>query len=248
MNFTNPPAAAPKNVFHKTFYSHLAGHEVGYNIYLPPEYETGGREYPVVYHLHGWQGSESSEIHAMEKVYSSRQAITVFPNLSLPVEDLEHFPVEIMILQELIPYIENTYHTAADREGRALSGFSMGGGMAFYYAVKYPELFSAVTAYAGTYHHYFDQGFLTVGADAGKAAELRELIRQAQNHSEKNILDLLDRNADNVREKLRIELHVGTADVLYCDNEILRLHMESLGIPHVYKTFAGVEHTLGGIL
>lgn len=35
MNFINPPAESPHNVFHKTFFSQVLEHEIGYNIYLP---------------------------------------------------------------------------------------------------------------------------------------------------------------------------------------------------------------------
>ncbi len=248
MQYLNPPSKAPQNVFHKTFYSNLAGHEIGFNIYLPPDYKSNSKGYPVVYHLHGWTGNESSEIWAMEKIYHSRQAITVFPNLSLPVKNLENFPVETMIIHELIPYIDSEYKTEVSREGRAISGFSMGGGMAFYYAVKYPELFSEVTAYAGTYHHYYDQGFLTVDADPGKAIEFCDLIINAENPSEKNILNLLNNNADKIRDKLQIKLHIGTADVLYCDNEILHFHLDALHIPHEYRKFDGADHVLEKIL
>ncbi len=248
MHYVNPPSKAPKNVFHKTFHSNLAGHEIGYNIYLPPDYKNSIKRYPVVYYLHGWMGNESSEIWAMEKIYNCRQAITVFPNLSLPIENLENFPVESMIIHELIPYIDSEYKTEVSCERRAISGFSMGGGMAFYYAVKYPELFSKVTAYAGTYHHYYDQGFLTVDADPEKAIELHNFIINAENHSEKNILILLNNNADKIRHKLQIELRIGTADVLYCDNEILHFHLDSLHIPHQYKKFDGVAHVLENIL
>ncbi len=52
MNFINPPANAPENVFHKIFYSKLYERELGYNIYLPPGYEREGAAYPVEFHLH----------------------------------------------------------------------------------------------------------------------------------------------------------------------------------------------------
>jgi len=248
MQYANPPVHPPANVFHRTFDSPLAGHEIGYNIYLPPDYTSSGRRYPVFYHLHGWTGSESSEIEPMARICQSRDAITVFPNLSLPVDDPEHFPIELVIIDELIPYIDREYRTQADRAHRGISGFSMGGGMAFYYAVKYPELFSSVTAYAGTYHHYYDQGFLTVDAAPERAGELRELILKGENVSEKNILHLLNRQAEVIRDHLHITLHVGTADILYCDNEIMHLHLDLLGIPHEYKRFNGATHVLDSIL
>ena len=181
--FSHPLTDAPAGFSHGTFPSRLAGHEIGYCIYLPPEYKTSGESYPVFYHLHGWTCNEASDIAAMAQICQGREAITVFPNHSLPVDDPEHFPIESVIIDELIPFIDREYHTQADREGRGISGFSMGGGMAFCYAMKHPELFSRVTAYAGTYHHYYDQGFATVDAPIEKAAEFRQTILGMENPS-----------------------------------------------------------------
>jgi len=84
MQYANPPVHPPANVFHRTFDSPLAGHEIGYNIYLPPDYTSSGRRYPVFYHLHGWTGSESSEIEPMARICQSRDAITEALHVSLP--------------------------------------------------------------------------------------------------------------------------------------------------------------------
>ena len=249
MNFVNPPEKSPQNAFHKTFYSQLFNHEIGYNIYLPPNYEDSGEKYPVAYHLHGWTGNESSEIWTMEKVYRNRRAITVFPNSSPVIEDFENLPVEAMVITELIPYIEAQYRVEAARENRSISGFSMGGGAAFCYAVKYPELFSSVTAYAGTYHHYYHKGSQTVGVEPSKAAEIyKEMISEERHFEKDNILCLVRQNADKIRGDLNIRLHIGTEDVLFCDNEILRLHLDSLCIPHEYKKFYGIGHELDKIV
>lgn len=131
MKYINPPSKAPANIFHRTFYSRSFGHELGYNIYLPEGYEAGG-DYPVHYHLHGWTNDESTDIWTMKDICRSRQAITVFPNNSPVIEDREDLPVEEMIIHELIPHIDSTYRTSTLREHRSISGFSMGGGMAFY--------------------------------------------------------------------------------------------------------------------
>jgi len=48
--------------------------------------------------------------------------------------------------------------------------------------------------------------------------------------------------------QMQISMHIGTKDVLYCDNEIFRLHLEKLGIPFEYRTFEGAEHNLTAIL
>ena len=247
MNFINPPTESPQNVTHNTFYSQILTHEIGYNIYLPPCYKDCGEKYPVVYHLHGWTGNESSEIWPLEKVYRNSRAITVFVNAISSEDDYLDalLQIESVIIEELIPYIDRQYRTDTTRENRKLSGFSMGGNMAFYFAVKHPELFGSLTSYAGTYHHLYHKGSHTVGVEPEKAIELYEdMIREKRYLEENNILCLVQQNAEKIRGKLNIKIHIGTADVLFCDNEILHLHLDSLNIPHEYRKFEEIGHEL----
>lgn len=117
------------------------------------------------------------------------------------------------------------------------------------YAVKYPELFGAITAYAGTYHHLYNKEYRTVGVAPDKAIELYEdMLREQWYLEENNILSLVRQNADKIRGKLKIEIHIGTADILFCDNEIMHLYLDSLHIPHDYKKFEGIDHDLGRII
>lgn len=251
MNFVNPPAESPQYVTHKTFYSQVLNHEIGYNIYLPSEYKDRGEKYPVAYHIHGWTGNESSEIWPLEKVYKNRRAITVFVN-AISSED-NYFDallqIESIIIKELIPHIDGQYRTDTTRENRMLSGFSMGGNMAFYYAVKHPELFGSVTPYAGTYHHLYLKEYRTVGVAPEKVIELYEdMMREEWYLEENNILCLVWQNAEKIRGKLKIDIHIGTADILFCDNEILHLYLNSLNIPHEYRKFEKIDHDLEKIL
>lgn len=251
MNFINPPAEPPKGFTHHTFYSSLYGHELGYCVYLPDDYESSAERYPVCFHLHGWTGNEASEIRTMAAVCQSRKAITVFSNSSPAIGDRIDYPVEEMLTGELMPLIDRLYRTHPAREARSISGFSMGAGMAMYYVLRRPELFSAVTAYAGTYHHYFYYtDFRTVGAPAEKAADFyHDLLTADESLAfDKNILTLVQEKASVLRTDMQLSLHIGTKDVLYCDNEILRLHLDRLGIPYEYKTYEGAEHRLADIL
>lgn len=247
MNFVNPPAESPQYVNHKTFYSQVLHHEIGYNIYLPPEYADCGEAYPVAYHIHGWTGNESSEIWPLEKVYTNRRAITVFLNAISSEEDYFDalLQIESILITELIPHIDGQYRTDTTRENRMLSGFSMGGNMAFYYAVKHPELFGAVTPYAGTYHHLYFKEYRTVGVAPEKVTEVyEEMMREEWYLEENNILCLVRQNAEQIRGKLNIDIHIGTADILFCDNELLHLYMDSLNIPHAYRKFEEIGHDL----
>src|SRR6058998_3859991 len=56
----NPkPGQLPSGVSHRTYYSDSMKHDVGYCIYLPPDYETSATaRYPVIYNLHGAGGDE----------------------------------------------------------------------------------------------------------------------------------------------------------------------------------------------
>ncbi len=251
MNYINPPIESPKNITHNIFYSHVLGHDIGYNIYFPLDYWEGEERYPVTYHIHGWQGNESSELWSLEKVYRNRQAITVFIN-AISSEN-EYFDallqIESILIKELIPHIDKQYRTNVTSENRMLSGFSMGGAMAFYYAVKCSELFGAVTSYAGTYHHQYHKDYCGVGKSPEMAMDLYEKMMYEERYLDKNnILCLVRQNADIVRKKLNIDIHIGTSDILFCDNEIIHLFLNSLNIPHEYKIFNGVEHDLEKIL
>jgi enterochelin esterase-like enzyme len=251
MNYINPPDTTPEHVTHKTFYSHILKHAIGYNIYLPPDYHTSDQSYPVVYHIHGWTGHESSDIWTMEKVYKSRQAITVFMNaVSLETDyDLALLQIESILLDELIPHVDRNYRTYASREHRRLSGFSMGGNMAFYFAIKHHHLFGAVTSYAGTYHHLYRKNYRTVNVSLDKIHDLYDAMIQEQWYLEdNNILSLVRRNADQIRGNIDITLHIGTTDILYCDNEIMHLYLNEMNITHHYKTFSNVSHNLAEIL
>jgi len=254
VSFSNPTKKPVlKEVTHKTFYSELIGHEIGYNIYLPPGYD-GKRCFPVVYSLHGWTGNESSHIRCLKDVIKNREAITVFPNATRENgyrDDI--FPIESMIITELIPHIDQTYKTIATRDGRAISGMSMGGAGAFYYAVKYHELFSAVTAYAPTFHHFFHDDYDEFDKPASRATEIFNEFPQYESAETKyfeanGIMRLLKQNADKIRSRLKIAIHIGTADILYCENELMHLYLDSLGITHEYRVFEGVGHKLTGIL
>lgn len=237
------------NMKHETFFSESLGRDVGYNIYLPENYADGGR-YPAAYHLHGWQCDEYTDIETMAGIYHARQAITVFPCIP---GDIDGGAAENMIINELIPHIDGKYRTLAAKEGRSISGFSMGGGMAFAFAVKYCDMFSAVTAYAGTYHHFYHPDYSTVGEPAEKAERIYRTMMDERKfdtalYARYSIIELVMKNAAALRDGLKISLHIGTSDILYCDNEIMQLHLENMGIPHEYIRFEGAEHRLADIL
>lgn len=248
MNYSNPPAQTMNGFFHRTFYSNIYGCEIGYNIYIPSDYEHNSERYPVFYHIHGWMGNESTETVPMESLCRTRNAITVFINHAHVTGNVWELPNAPMDINELIPHIDSTYRTIASREGRTITGFSMGGGVAASMAFKYPDLFSSVVAYAGTYHHYYHPDYSTVGTPVDQAAGIYARMMDEKKFFDGSIIGILIKNADVIRNSVNIALHVGTKDVLYCDNEILHLHLDALQIPHEYRIYEGADHNLSLIV
>ncbi|UOK59730.1 alpha/beta hydrolase [Bacillus sp. OVS6] len=52
---------------------------------------------------------------------------------------------ESAVIDDLIPHIDKKYNSIADRSGRFISGYSMGGYGALRYSMVYPDLFSGAT-------------------------------------------------------------------------------------------------------
>ena len=55
-------------------------------------------------------------------------------------------PVETAFFRDLVPHVDASYRTIADRNGRAVAGYSMGGAGALRYAMAHPEVFGASIA------------------------------------------------------------------------------------------------------
>jgi enterochelin esterase family protein len=53
------------------------------------------------------------------------------------------------IVQDLVPFVDKTYRTKADREDRAIAGLSMGGAQALYTAINHLDTFSWVGVFSG---------------------------------------------------------------------------------------------------
>lgn len=255
MNFINIPKKTPHGVSHKTFFSNLVNQEVGYNIYLPPDYAISDKKYPVMYWLHGMNGNESAELWVAEYCaynLKNAQMIIVFVNgtaMSGYWDSADGaLPIESIIITELIPHIDSTYRTISNRTGRVIEGFSMGGQGALFYAAKYPELFCSVIAYAGPYcpvtksdGSYYDwedilEFFL---------AEFEELY-----YNDPALVEVftahywITKNADVIRRDLKIRLVAGTLDSLFDCVEKTHKHLEAMNIPHEYEVMQNTDHDI----
>ncbi len=125
------------------------------SILLPKSYvRDSDRRYPVVYMLHGLGDKPESWNDSWLRVQSTIEAleeegladmIYVFPSGYKTYYCNRYdgsYQYMDMFVTELIPFIDKTYRTIADRDHRAITGYSMGGFGACALALKHPELFS----------------------------------------------------------------------------------------------------------
>ena len=149
-------------IHHSVFSQSMGGRDWGFNIYLPPSYDTSDKRYPVIYVLHGGNSDEHgmtfiAKNYVQTYILNNKipEAILVFPNGGRDHFFLDRWIIrnqtenpDSHIVRELIPHIDANYRTLADRRARAIMGFSMGGYGAYHFATKYPEIFSAAGALA----------------------------------------------------------------------------------------------------
>src|ERR1700749_4706964 len=128
-----------------------------YAVYLPPDYETSGRSYPVLYLLHGSGDDQTGWVQFGEVLNITDKAIRegtstpmiiIMPDANTGRKGYFNDPkgdwnYEDFFFKELVPYVEKKYRIKSDKRYRAVAGLSMGGGGSFVYALHHPEMFSS---------------------------------------------------------------------------------------------------------
>ena len=163
-----------------TYYSQVFDETRHYRVFLPPDYATSSKRYPVIYWFHGWSerynksplphgnydigedygGDNLANFVGTHDVivvkwdgYNPRTPNEAYlrPYNVSPVETERQFP---LYFPELVQYIDAFYRTIPDREHRATAGLSMGGFMSFWVAGKYPDLVGSASNFMGSSEFY----------------------------------------------------------------------------------------------
>ena len=133
-------------------------------VYLPPSYDFTEKRYPVIYVLHGFNGTSNSLTRKMQSAMDRmilgeeiQEAIAVFVDGSNRFGGSQYLSsptigdYETYIRRDLVNFIDRQYRTIPHRDSRGITGFSMGAYGSMHLSLKYPEVFSVVVAQAGTY-------------------------------------------------------------------------------------------------
>lgn len=236
-------SAQDAHLFHQTLFSPQMGNrDWGYNVYLPPSYDSSDTRYPVIYVLHGGASDENgmtfiagNYVHNWIKNKQLPEFIMVFPNGGRDHFFLDRWIVrnqnenpDSHIIRELIPHIDANFRTIADRSARAITGFSMGGYGTYHFATKYPELFSAAAPMAGA-GPYGPNGLIVNYNNAEKP--------QALAYS----------NAQALRGRTFFYVAVGGRDLVDYNNQMVGI-LRGQNINTEYFVLPNVGHDLGTIM
>jgi enterochelin esterase-like enzyme len=229
-----------------TMTSTILKSERKFAVYLPPDYETSQRSYPVLYLLHGGGDDQTGWIQFGEvlqiadktiKVGKATPMIIVMPDASTGrrgfFNDIKgEWRYEDFFFEELIPYVEKTYRIKNEKRYRAVAGLSMGGGGSFMYALHHPEMFSSacpLSAYIGA---------LSVEQFKERLSRNNEsysdsVIQSYYEHH--NALSLINKITDEQIKTVRWFIDCGDDDFLYEGNSLVHIAMRKKEIPHEFR-------------
>lgn len=208
----------------QTIKSTVLGRTMKYSVYLPKGYDQS-KEYPVLYMLHGANGSNNDWLNGGKiNVNASTAAsdgtapemIVICPDCggdNFYCDNYNGNDIKYMtyFFTEFLPTVENLYAVKKDRASRAIGGLSMGGFGSLYYGLLHPEMFSYV--YACSPATYID------GAP--------------------NLYDLLSK-AD-VSKLPGITIEIGTEDFLFQSAGSFKQALDANKVPNEYITRAGTH-------
>ena len=231
---------------HGTFVSSSMKFPVGYCIYLPPKYHSpqkNKRRFPVVYWLHGGRpGNETRNLWLCNFVDKAIKKGVIPPTIYVFVNDgpVSHYNLpkrkhamgEDVFIKELVPHIDKTYRTIANRNGRALEGFSQGGRGTARIMFKHPHLFCSAAAGGG--------GHATEKRISESGGFENQNLKFAKGY---NTWDLARNYAKKQAPKLRILIFVGDKGFNYQNNLEYMKFLRTLNIPFEKIIVKGAAHS-----
>lgn len=139
-----------------------------YRIFLPGDYDTSAKRFPVVYYLHGHSDRYTLEgydggLDTVPKIldFVAHHDVIVVAADGYVAQEYTGFyggtPYDVgrsggefdygQYFLELINHIDSTYRTLSSRRYRATCGLSMGGFMSLYLSARYPDLIGSASAF-----------------------------------------------------------------------------------------------------
>jgi S-formylglutathione hydrolase FrmB len=230
-------AAAPaqSRIVDGQFHSQAIDATLHYEVYLPADYATTTRAYPVIYFLHGLPAGANAYQsfgfveHALDQ--TGDDAILVIPqgaryNEPDP-EYVDHAAGdrwETAIGTELPRVIDGNFRTIAIRAGRAIIGLSAGGFGAMHIGIADLQRFGVIESWSGYFHPTDPTG--TKALNLGPHNDVHKQLRATR--------------ATIKQLHTTIAFYIGDGDSRFiAENRQLNAELTAAGIPHTFHIYSG---------
>ncbi len=239
--------------------SAILNKEVHYSIFLPSDYYTSERAYPVTYLLHGYGDADDGWIQFGEVNRLADDAIKagkIPPMIIVTPDGFTSFYInaadgsfnyEDFFIKELISHIEKTYKVKAEKRFRGISGLSMGGYGSLLYALKYPSLFAAAAPLSAAIwtpdqikemsKSQFDGYFIN---SIGK--NLLGAERLTPTWLANSPLGLIEKKTQEEISSVRYWIDCGDDDFLTIGNAQLHIALTNKNVPHEFRVRDGAHN------
>lgn len=240
--------------------SRILKQAIHYCVQLPPSYDAAGqRRYPVLYFLHGLGQNEQTMfttggwnlIEDLRRQHKIDDFLIVSPEgkRSFFINSADNsYRYSDFFLQEFLPFIEKRYRVRPGRQGRAITGVSMGGYGALRFAFAHPELFSAVSAQSAA---LITQTPQELSAGAQSSGPLARVLGPPfgqpidASHWKQNSVFVLAKTNQSALSKVAIYFNCGQDDDFGFEEGAAALdrQLHAEGIKHEYHSYPG-DHSL----
>lgn len=237
----------------------MLGRDVKYTIYLPSDYASSERWYPVVYLLHGYTDDHTGWLQFGEINRYADRAIaegTIPPMIIvIPNGDSSYYinsydgkeKYEDFFIKEFMPSIEKMYRIKAKKQYRGVAGLSMGGYGTLIYSLKYPDLFAAAAPLSaavrddatavGLSDEEWNETFAPLFGGKLKGKE-----RLTKSWYENSILKIVETKSTNDLKKVRYWIDCGDDDFLTKGNCLLHIALTEKKVPHEFRVRDGYHN------
>jgi enterochelin esterase-like enzyme len=250
---------AGKIIEQNTLASKILNKDVKYTIYLPPDYTSSDRTYPVVYLLHGYTDDNTGWLQFGEINRYADKAIAegIIPPMiiAMPNGDSSFFinsydgkeKYEDFFIKEFMPSIEKTYRIKGEKKFRGVAGLSMGGYGSLIYALKYPSLFAATAPLSApvwsddeVINFSEEQWTETNGQLFGRDLKGRDRLTKTWYNN--SILKIIETKSADDLKKVRYWIDCGDEDFLSIGNCLLHIALIDKKVPHEFRIRDGVHN------
>ena len=239
--------------------STILNKEVHYSIFLPSDYYTSERAYPVTYLLHGYGDADDGWIQFGEVNRLADDAIKagkIPPMIIVTPDGFTSFYIngadgklnyEDFFIKELIPHIEKTYKVKAEKRFRGIAGLSMGGYGSLLYALKYPNLFAAAAPLSAAVWSdndiiNLDEGMFNglFGNSMGKNLKGKDRLTSAWLSN--SPLAIIEKKTKEELSSVRYWIDCGDDDFLTIGNAQLHIALTNKNVPHEFRMRDGAHN------